>query len=1205
MDQIQQKRRLTIGVLAGWQYYWTATPLSYLNPIYRGIRLAAAELGCNLLLGCGMGASASAEDLLRPAWPIPSPEVDFVPIGPWNTDGLIAVNPLHSDVRSRHVQEMMAAGHPVVFVASGERGPTILADNAGGIVQAMRHLVEHGHQRIAFIAGSMEDIEGDSGDRLRAYQAALRTFDLVDDPSLLAFGQHTFGSGHAAMQQILSTGAPFSAALASNDESALGAIRALAEAGRRVPDDVAVIGFDDRPESSVQQPALSSVQVPLFKMGYRAVELLLRRMAGSAAADERVLVPTRLISHESCGCGRSAVLADVLDATAARLRIAGNGVPRHRLAQRMAAAVLAETQALGEAETVALCQHLVETFTASVAQNDATGFQRTLDETLRAAIARGDDAHLWQVAISVLRAELPGLLATMPASDGPAITEQGREILNQARITISAAMRQQHRELVVAQRWTGDRIGQLTAQLINTLDETEVYDTLARALPDLGIDLAWVALLDGEGDDPVAWSVLRSVTAPDQDELRFPSREFPPADWVAQDAPFSLALLPLIAGRRRAGYVALDTEHLELNGAIAQELAAAVNTAQLYREATEGRRLAEEADQMKSRFLSTVSHELRTPLNLIVGLSELLMQSGRRSEEPTSEARQRDVERIHASAKHLGGLIGDVLDLASSDAGQLRLTREYVDLGQALRLVADTGQQMAADKGLAWQVDLPDSGPWVWGDRLRLRQVALNLISNAVKFTERGEVSLVVRTEGATVTVLVRDTGLGIPPAEQPTIFEEFRRSERSIARSYRGLGLGLAICKRLVSLHEGSMGVISSGEEGAGSTFYFTLPAVPAPIAAPAPPVASPVVEQAVLVLVPPTGSGERLREHLIQRGFAVRVEQAAATQTWLAQLLTASPGAVVLDVSVTPDYGWDAFKALKGNAATRNIPVLFYAAGRESGAVLELDYLTKPVEMAELTRALDQHWLVAGVAAATRTFLVVDDELDTLEMHARIVQNHAPGSRVLKARSGREALALLEQGAIDLVLLDLMMPEMDGFAVLEAMREREATRDTPVIVVTGQVLTEAEMARLNQGVVRVLSKGVFDLDETLAQVDAALQRQHRLSSEAQRLVRKAMAYVQQNYQETLSRQSLARHVGMSDDYLTYCFRQELGMTPIAYLNRYRVVQAKALLKETDWTITQIALEVGFSDSGYFSRVFRREAGMSPDAFRRREGAA
>ncbi len=135
------------------------------------------------------------------------------------------------------------------------------------------------------------------------------------------------------------------------------------------------------------------------------------------------------------------------------------------------------------------------------------------------------------------------------------------------------------------------------------------------------------------------------------------------------------------------------------------------------------------------------------------------------------------------------------------------------------------------------------------------------------------------------------------------------------------------------------------------------------------------------------------------------------------------------------------------------------------------------------------------------------------------------------------------------------------------------------------------------------MLSKGLFSLDETLAHLDAALERQHKLSSEAQRLVRKAMAYIHQNYQQPLSRHDLARHVAMSSDYLTYCFRQELGMTPIAYLNRYRVTQAKLLLDQSDKNITEIALDVGFSDSGYFSRVFRKEAGMSPDAYRRSHG--
>ena len=273
-----------IGVLAGWQIYWTARPLSYLNPIFRGIRQAAADLGCNLLLGCGLGPTAASSDPLRPAWPFPSPETDFVPIGPWNTDGLIAINPLHSEARSRDLQQVRAAGHPVQFIGSGEDGPTIVADNAGGILAAMKHLVEHGHLRIAFIAGSPEDLSGDTGARLMAYRAALERHGLAADERLVAYGQHVYDVGYAAMRQIIGSGAAFTAVVASNDESAFGVQQALRDAGLQMPQDVAVIGFDDRPECAVQEPALTSVHIPLFKMGYRAVELLLRQMRGRRRA---------------------------------------------------------------------------------------------------------------------------------------------------------------------------------------------------------------------------------------------------------------------------------------------------------------------------------------------------------------------------------------------------------------------------------------------------------------------------------------------------------------------------------------------------------------------------------------------------------------------------------------------------------------------------------------------------------------------------------------------------------------------------------------------------------------------------------------------------------------------------------------------------------------------------------------------------------
>ena len=187
----------------------------------------------------------------------------------------------------------------------------------------------------------------------------------------------------------------------------------------------------------------------------------------------------------------------------------------------MAAAVLAETQALGEERRrVALCEHLMETFVASVAQNDATGFQRTLDEVLRQAIARGDDAHLWQVAISVLRAELPSLLAIWL---GARLRRRGRESFNQARITISAAMRQQHRQFVVAQKWTGDRIGQFTAQLLNTLDETQVYDTLARALPSWASSWPGWRLLDRRRRRSCGVELAALRDLPNRESCAFPA----------------------------------------------------------------------------------------------------------------------------------------------------------------------------------------------------------------------------------------------------------------------------------------------------------------------------------------------------------------------------------------------------------------------------------------------------------------------------------------------------------------------------------------------------------------------------------------------------------------------------------------------------------------------------------------------------------
>jgi len=427
---------------------------------------------------------------------------------------------------------------------------------------------------------------------------------------------------------------------------------------------------------------------------------------------------------------------------------------------------------------------------------------------------------------------------------------------------------------------------------------------------------------------------------------------------------------------------------------------------------------------------------------------------------------------------------------------------------------------------------------------------------------------------------------------------------------------LGLAICKRLIELHGGEIGVRSSGIDGNGSTFYFTLPVIdrPASWQELLEPLAQP---QTVLVLTESASGGDQLQEHLKRQGFKVEVRPLEEDSAWLPHVVELSPGAVILELdtvgaSLSPtradahhdgalgaasERGWDILKVLKEHPGTRDLPVLFYSLAQEqdSGAVLEMDYLMKPMQADDLMRALTRQGLEIGSETEKKNILIVDDEPGILDMHARMIQTQASHYRVLKAKNGREALSVLEQERVDLVLLDLMMPELDGFSVLERMRTQAKMREVPVVVLTAQVLSEGDMARLNRGVVTVLRKGVFNAAETLKHVAAALERNRKLGSEAQRLVRKGMAYVHEHYAEGITREALARYVGASEDYLTRCFRQELGVTPMTYLNRYRVSRAKELLATGRRSVTEVAMAVGFSDSSYFGRVFRREAGMSP----------
>ncbi len=301
---------------------------------------------------------------------------------------------------------------------------------------------------------------------------------------------------------------------------------------------------------------------------------------------------------------------------------------------------------LSENETLAFCRNLTEAFEVSIDTGKPDVFRTALSEVLQRTGKSQDGAHIWQDSISMLAQSLKGD-SNLPL---------GQTLLDEARVAISAQMQQQYRLYVLQERWTSSRLSLLTARLLTALEEKQIYDILARYLPDLGIELAQVVIFEHEGDDPFAWSVLRNALDPVQPLRRFRSQDYPPGGLFADDCSFQLTLVPLTDQTGQIGFMVFDTAHLNLYGAIVQQLGSALNTARLYRQATEARRAAEEANRLKSRFLSTISHELRAPLNLIVGLSGLILEESDEQTAVLPESIRRDIERVHAYAQHLGGL---------------------------------------------------------------------------------------------------------------------------------------------------------------------------------------------------------------------------------------------------------------------------------------------------------------------------------------------------------------------------------------------------------------------------------------------------------------------------------------------------------------------------------------------------------------------
>lgn len=1166
-------RRPTIGFISTWPIYQGTTIDRYAHSLIQGISSAANRLDCNLLLGCGSNISGEPSNR-RSFWPVPGPDVDFLPVGPWNTDGLIVVPDELTESQIQYIQDLMASGFPVIFTTPEGLGPLVKVDNQMGIRMAFTHLLQHGHRDIAYIAGHFGR-RGDSEERLQAYYNSLAEAGLSADERLVAFGEHRKEDGVAAMSKILNSGAKFGAVIASNDLSCLGAIECLSAAGKRIPQDVAVIGFDDILDARSLSPSLTTIRHPTFSLGYQTVQLLMEYIRGERSEISQVVVPPQLIIRQSCGCRPG----QWFEVQAAETSIS-------RLAHEMAEASLidARNSLLEDLEEqlLSILNVLVESLKTDQPDLTFAEFNRVLTWTEE----RGEDAHIWLTATSVLLQKINTLLNLVPKVD----SVYAASLLDRVRLEISDQIQRQTTRSMLGYMDMTAQLGQLTAEMLAAMNIDQSAEILARHLPKVGIKNALVALYDEKGEEPTSHStVLFGAGLPAGiNGLRFESRKFPLVEIYPDEQPRQLTILPLEVDQKSSGFVAFNAQNPEMCAAIVLNLGVALRTSRLYQDAIEGRRLAEEANRLKSRFLSMVSHELRTPLSLIVGLSEMSLRE--------HKVEVRDIEQINTSAQHLARLIGDVLDLASSEAGQLRILKEPLDLVEVLNVPIKIGEQLVKEKGLSWRLNMPGQNLCILGDRTRLRQITLNLLSNAVKFTENGIIQMDVTLKGEQVSISISDTGMGIPKAELQTIFNEFYRSERSIESGVSGMGLGLAITRQLVEQHGGSIDVSSPGKLGSGSTFSINIPLLDPTCLRPDGAASLMNLNERVVLLAEDTENVDPIKEFLIQREYAVTILIKDDEGCWPREVAAASPNALILGEHLASSQGWDIASLLKRSAETETLPILAYALDQEKnrGELLELNYFYKPLKKEQFLKVLPN---IEEGSKEVATILVVDDDPGILEMHCRMIEGS--GRRTLTARNGREALDLLETTKPDLILLDLSMPVMDGFEMLDHLRKRETLRDIPVIILTARILSNEDLERCNRGVASILGKGLFSASETLNHIDAALGRHNTLGGATRQLVRQAMVYIHTHYTEPLARDEIAEKIGISPDYLTDCFRQELGITPITYIRRYRVRQACEFLRNTDQSITEIAMNVGFSESAHFSHTFLREMGVTPRAYR------
>jgi signal transduction histidine kinase/DNA-binding response OmpR family regulator len=513
----------------------------------------------------------------------------------------------------------------------------------------------------------------------------------------------------------------------------------------------------------------------------------------------------------------------------------------------------------------------------------------------------------------------------------------------------------------------------------------------------------------------------------------------------------------------------------------------AIQNARLFEEIQEQGRELQLASRHKSQFLANMSHELRTPMNAIIGVSEMLLEDAR---DLQRDDQIEPLERILRAGRHLLALINDILDLSKIEAGKIDLHLETFGIASLVEDVITTIRPLAEKNGNRLTVECPPDIGTMRADPTRVRQALLNLTSNAAKFTEHGAITVSAmrrrQDDADWLTLAVTDTGIGMTPEQTAKLFQDFTQADASTTRKYGGTGLGLAISRRFCRLMGGDIAVKSA--LGQGSTFTISLPVAgelagaeetrpamtPRRVAADGLPL--------VLVVDDDATVREVMERFLVKEGFSV-VTAAGGIEA-LARARELAPTALTLDIMMPDLDGWTVLAALKGDPALADIPVIVVTILDEKNRGFALgatDYIVKPVDR-------DRLLAVLRTVSARRSghVLLVEDDAATRTVLRQILTRD--GWTIHEAENGRVALDRLAETLPDVIVLDLMMPEMDGFEFLAELRSRPDARDIPVLVVTAKDLTEDDRRRLNGGVERVIMKRGYAPDELMHELGRAL---------------------------------------------------------------------------------------------------------------------